>query len=377
MVWDTARREQIARVEHATPLDWEAIKIRRKQRGESYRLVDAEIERMKTEGSVRVEAVSDDGRYLATTRADEILRVWDTRDVREVLSIPHGRFMLTALSPRGTFAAMTAEPERDAGSEAQEGDTVRVWQLSSGAELKPLHHSRQVEHLSFGTDEATLVTVEAGNKARVWNVKEGREVASFPHLGFVPPQLSLDGKYLVSRPDIQHARVWDIATAQPVTAVLPAVPAGDPSAFALSRDSKRFALGTSVGSVTVVALPGGEVIAELSHAGQVSVLAFSADGKYLASGSQDATVRILNIGENREVARISHPGPVRDVRFSGDAGGRYVATASDDTARAWLWLPEDLRGEACRRVPSPLPDHVWRQYLGSSAPLGCATAREH
>ena len=68
--------------------------------------------------------------------------------------------------------------------------------------------------------------------------------------------------------------------------------------------------------------------------------------------------------------------PYRDVRFSADDNARYLAIAGEENARASLWLPQDLRDEACRRVPDPLPDNVWRQYLGSSAPLGCATTRE-
>jgi WD40 repeat protein len=313
-----------------------------------------------------------------TTRADGFVRVWDTRGSREVLSVPQELSTEIALSPRGTRAAMTVGPEGNTQGEAGEGDTVRVFNLSADGEPQLLRHPRAVKQMFFGIDERTLVTVEAGNKGRTWNVDgRGREMTSFPHFGFIPPQLSRDGKYLLSRSDIEHVRVWDAMAGHPVTAALPVVPAGDPSAFAFSPDAKRFAFGTTKGNVSVVGLPGGQVIAEMSHAGEVSALAFSSDGKYLLSGSQDSTARILSIDDNREVARVSHPGPVRDVSFSAADGSRFLATASNEMARASLWRPADLRHEACRRVPSALPDGVWSPYLGSARPLGCVTVGQH
>jgi WD40 repeat protein len=370
MIWDTATGKEVVRLELQAALDWDAIEKRREERGESYRVVRPDIEKQKR-GSLRVLALSDDARYIATVSADEIVRVWNTKQGREILSAPYGRSALAAVSRSGVFMAITSDPE------VKDGQTTltRVWQLSTATELEALRNTREVRHLSFGPDEATLVVVEAGNVAKVWNVRERRVSAPVPHLGFVPPLLSPDGRYLVSRSDSEHVRVWDAPTGRPVMADPIPVPAGDPSSFAYSDDSKRVAVGTESGNVTVVALPEGNIVGGLSHASAISALAFSGDGRYLASGSLDGTATILELESNREVARILHPAAVGGVRFSPDNGGRYLVTASGDRARVLLWVRDDLRSEACRRVSGELPEAVWRQYLGTFTRIGCSATR--
>ena len=366
VVWDTVQRKQVAHLEHVPPLDWTEIE---RQRGPRH---DLKLQRLKEEGSVRVIAISDDGRYVITTRADQITRVWDAVDRREVFDLPREPGPAIALSPRGSLAAIAVRPDDAPEDNSRERDTVRVFNPSTGADRGRLRHSRAVEQLFFSNDEQTLVTVEAGNTARTWALDgKGREMATVPHFGFAPPRLSGDGKYLLSRADLEHVRVWDAGTGQPVSPVLPAVAAGDPSAFAFSRDARRFAFGTAQGIVNVAGLPGGRVIAQLSHAGAVSALAFSDDGRYLVTGSEDATARILDIDANREIARVAHSAPVRDVSWSADDGARYLATAGGEAGRASLWWPGDLRDEACRRISVAFSDRVWSRYLGSERPVGC------
>ena len=59
---------------------------------------------------------------------------------------------------------------------------------------------------------------------------------------------------------------------------------------------------------------------------------------------------------------MEHDDDVYAVTFSPD--GKYLATASrDNTARIWLWKPEDMINEACSRLYRNFKQEEWGIYM--------------
>ncbi|MGI8807606.1 MAG: KGGVGR-motif variant AAA ATPase [Acidimicrobiales bacterium] len=88
------------------------------------------------------------------------------------------------------------------------------------------------------------------------------------------------------------------------------------------------------GTVRVVDLAAGEVVAELFHSGAGAV-AWSPDGTRLASGGDDGTVRTWDPATGAEVARFEGHGDwVQAVAWSPD-GTRLASGGDDGTVRTW------------------------------------------
>ncbi|MGK7875101.1 MAG: hypothetical protein AB4426_17925 [Xenococcaceae cyanobacterium] len=67
------------------------------------------------------------------------------------------------------------------------------------------------------------------------------------------------------------------------------------------------------------------------------------------------------------VSRISHEADVLAVAFSPD--GKYLASASGDSAWLYFAKPQDLIAEACRRLSRNLTANEWEQYMDAQLHL--------
>ena len=76
-----------------------------------------------------------------------------------------------------------------------------------------------------------------------------------------------------------------------------------------------------------------DFVSEIKYDAEINAIAFSPDGKYVATASSD-TARVWDAATGKEVAKLNHDDRVSAIAFSPDS--KYLATASDDkTARVW------------------------------------------
>jgi WD40 repeat protein len=174
-------------------------------------------------------------------------------------------------------------------------NSVRVWDASTGVELKELRgHTSWVFSVAFSSDGTRIVSGSDDNSVRVWDVSTGVELKELRgHTSWVfSVAFSSDGTRIVSGSDDNSVRVWDVST-------------------------------------------GVELKELKGHTSWVFSVAFSSDGTHIVSGSGDNSVRVWNASTGVELKELKgHTSWVFSVAFSSD-GMRIVSGSRDDSV--WVW----------------------------------------
>jgi WD40 repeat protein len=218
-----------------------------------------------------------------------------------------------------------------------EGRMVRLWDGSSGRELKRLGwRTGRVTSVAFSVDGAHLGSGSDDGKVRLWEVASGRELVCFQghESGFTSVALGPDGKCLASGSSDGMVRLWDAANACEL--VHSHRYESGFTSVAFRPDNTCLAGGSSDGTVRVWEVGSGrEIMSFLGHKSRVWSVGFSPDGTHLASASEDRTVRLWEVASGREIMSfLGHKSGVWSVGFSPD--GTHLASASEDrTVRLW------------------------------------------
>jgi DNA-directed RNA polymerase specialized sigma24 family protein len=187
-----------------------------------------------------------------------------------------------------------------------------------------------------------------------------------------------DGRTLVTWDAEQSVRLWDVATGEKRKQYR-----------LLSRGSGAAAVAPGGGNVyspyQAVTSPDGRFIAECSQerflgvqelasgrevhgfnnlADGVSTAAFTPDGRMLAWGGwRDPTIHLLELATGRQRGTLAgHKGSINSLAFSAD--GRVLVSGSEDTT-AVVWDPLGTRGAAALPPGAEALETCWAD-LGSS-----------
>jgi WD40 repeat protein len=211
------------------------------------------------DGYVTTLDFSPDGRLLATGGTDKRVALWNPLDGRRLATLNGHADAVTgvAFSPDGTILA-SAGAEKDR--------TLRLWDVSTGRELRTLlvkptvrgvqgeggSNDEFVRCMVFSRDGRQIFTGH-NDMIRVWDVETGRTSQAHNSFRLPDPQLgdsrilglslSRDGRRLASCcSHDQTVRIWDVATGQELRTLH--ISTGRILSVDFSPDGTRLAVGT-------------------------------------------------------------------------------------------------------------------------------------
>ena len=211
---------------------------------------------------------------------------------------PHPALKLrhTLLGHTDNVYRMTLSPDGQILASPSYDNTVRLWDVESGRNLKTFKHQEAVVCVDWSPDGATLATCCSGfwSGVYLWDTTSGQKIRILEeyHDPIYDVAWSPDGKMLASCSRNRAVRLWDAAS--------------------------------------------GRILREFKgHLEKIYSVAWSPDGRQLCSGSQDNTVKLWNARNNKKFRTLQgHKGDVNAVAWL--LNGQYIASASEDkTVRIW------------------------------------------
>jgi WD40 repeat protein/serine/threonine protein kinase len=272
-------------------------------------------------------AFSRDGKRLASASADQVIKVWD------------------------------APAEKGAPS----------WRPAASWKVPPLRKLSPGNlrlPLVFSADGRHLVSTVSNQTIRVWDVSTGATVKEVGGSGDpLSLALSPDGRLLAGGAGDGHVDVWEIAPGRRFgeAVLLLRGHDGPVSALAFSPDGRRLASGSFDKTIKIwdaTPPPNGaqalrdELWALKGHTEGVTSLAYSPDGRDLASADWGGKVKVWDADFRPEFLPLKGHEQLRAMAFSAD-GEQFFTAGGDQTLRVWhLPSGRPLRAVPVRKQPN-------------------------
>ena len=245
---------------------------------------------------------------------------------------------------------------------------VRVSVAAEGL-VRAFHMPSKVYSVAYSPDGHTALCACDDGVIRLWDLTTGNELRSLTgHTSAAHKvKFSPDGRLALSTGDTT-IRLWEVGTGKELHSLEKLWD----KAIAFSPDG-RTALCSTVDVFSLFELPTfRELRAFTSHTGfrnyldghreAITSLTFSPDGRTAVSGCMDHTIRLYQVASGKALgALLGHSGAIKSVAFSPDS--RTILSSSEDTT---LKLWDFATGKELRTFTG----HSARVFAGDVSPDG-------
>lgn len=299
-------------------------------------------------GRILAVAISPDGKLLASGGFDQVIRLWDFANRKEIRALRGHRAVVSSLA--------FSPDSRKLVSGSFDG-TVRLWDVEAPAQPPGITNAHGPFVIS--SDNRFLVTQGTNGFARLWNLADARLLNEWRAPQFQSAAMFSNGSLLTvtlgssNRPAVLS--LIDPANGNMQTKI-PLV--GIDSACAaveLSPDGALAATGHADGSVATWDASSGKLLHAARHVFDsanrlwaVDTLAFSANGHSLfAATSAHVNMKMWSVAELREIGGTDL-GAAYPIRCAVAPDGSQVATAGTGQRLAVNLWNEHMRGPIIR-----------------------------
>ncbi len=324
------------------------------------------------DGEINSIAFSPDGTLLASASDDGVIRMWNTRTLKQVgeLETKSGGVTSIAFRPDGKIlAALNGRPAATARHRG--GDmAIRIWEVQSHKQIAELgSHSASVDSVAVSPDNRLFAAGRQDGAVELWDLGTREQIdvlrghdATVQCVVFSP-----DGRFLASSAK-EHARLWNIEDREEIgtfkhSAIVESVAFSPDSKTLACVDDNCIRLWDIHRKTEISVLGEAPLVAEaiiertgffnfltrlinwlnnwifgkpapnlpVHYVSIIQSIAFSPDGKLLVSGGLDNTVRLWDVGGRRQIFSRGQDqngvdfGNILSVAFSPT--GKVIASA--------------------------------------------------